>query len=131
MKIEMDIDDFYSKGGHSLFIDRMTAFLGITADKLRIVSVVEGSVIIKYEITLDETTMKSEKIASMTAPKTDENGTVTTPDPCSSVTSGIATAILDGSLDLGLGSEAKVSKLGYACSTVVANDTAYNTTKAT
>jgi hypothetical protein len=128
MKIEMDINDFYAKGGHSLFIDRMSAFLGITTDKLRIVSVVSGSVIVKYEIVLDDETLKSEKIANMTAPTTDVNGTVTTPDPCSGVTSGIATAILDGSLDLGLGDDAKVSKLDYACSKVVENDTVYNTT---
>ena len=44
MKIEMDFDTFYDTNGPMLFIDKMAAFLGIPNDKLRIVSIVEGSV---------------------------------------------------------------------------------------
>lgn len=39
-----------------LFIDKMAAFLGIPNDKLRIVSIVEGSVEIQFEVILDEVT---------------------------------------------------------------------------
>lgn len=56
MKIEMDLDTFYATDGPSLFVDKMAAFLGIPNDKLRIVSIVKGSVEIKYEIILDEVT---------------------------------------------------------------------------
>jgi len=57
--MEMPISDFYASDGPTLFIDRMAAFLGIPNDKMRIVSIVEGSVIIDYEITMDETTKAS------------------------------------------------------------------------
>jgi hypothetical protein len=56
MKIEMDLDTFYSTDGPTLFVDKMAAFLGIPNDKLRIVSITKGSVQIKYEIILDEET---------------------------------------------------------------------------
>jgi len=44
--MEMDINDFYKDDGPTLFIDRIAAFLGIPPNKMRIVSIVEGSVII-------------------------------------------------------------------------------------
>ena len=62
MKIEMDIETFYETNGPMLFIDKMAAFLGIANDKLRIVSIIPGSVKIVYEIILDEETKKAEKI---------------------------------------------------------------------
>jgi hypothetical protein len=39
MKIEMKLDTFYATNGPMNFIDKMTAFLGIPNDKLRIVSI--------------------------------------------------------------------------------------------
>ena len=54
MKIEMALDTFYDTDGPMLFIDKMAAFLGIPNDKLRIVSIVSGSVVIDYEIIMDE-----------------------------------------------------------------------------
>ena len=62
MKIEMDIETFYETNGPMLFIDKMAAFFGIGNDKLRIVSIIPGSVKIVYEIILDEETKKAEKI---------------------------------------------------------------------
>jgi hypothetical protein len=56
MKIEMKLDDFYKLDGPMLFIDNMAAHLGIPNDKLRIVSITEGSVIIDHEIILDDKT---------------------------------------------------------------------------
>jgi hypothetical protein len=44
--MEMNIDDFYKDNGPTLFIDRICAFLGIPPNKMRIISIVEGSVII-------------------------------------------------------------------------------------
>lgn len=40
----------------------ITGYLGITPDKVKIVSIVEGSVIITYEIALDDETRSSEVI---------------------------------------------------------------------
>lgn len=62
MRMEMAIDDFYTNDGPTLFIDSMAAFLGISSDKMRIVSIVEGSVVIDYEITMDEETQESSVI---------------------------------------------------------------------
>lgn len=45
-KMEMDINEFYATDGPTMFIDRICAFLGIPTSKMRIVSIVEGSVII-------------------------------------------------------------------------------------
>ena len=56
----MDIDDFYTNNGEMMFIDKMTTFLGIPSNKLKIVSVIQGSVIIDYEVILDEETKNSE-----------------------------------------------------------------------
>jgi len=105
MKIEMDLDTFYATDGPTLFVDKMAAFLGIPNDKLRIVSIVKGSVKIKYEIILDEVTQKSDTIKQMSAPAattTTEGGAAAKDaDPCGGVSSGIANAISSGALDFG------------------------------
>lgn len=59
LKLEMPLTDFYSTNGPTLFIDRMAAFLGIPNDKLRIVSITEGSVDIRFEIVMDDETRSS------------------------------------------------------------------------
>lgn len=58
----MDLDTFYKTDGPTLFIDKMATFLGISNDKLRVVSIVKGSVKLSFEVVLDETTKKSAKI---------------------------------------------------------------------
>ena len=58
----MSYDDFYKTNGPMLFIDKMAAFLGIPNNKLRIVSIVSGSVIINFEIILDKETLQSATI---------------------------------------------------------------------
>jgi hypothetical protein len=40
----MDIDDFFSKDGETLFIDRIAALLKITVNRIKIVAVYKGSV---------------------------------------------------------------------------------------
>jgi len=125
MKIEMDLDTFYATDGPTLFVDKMAAFLGIPNDKLRIVSIVKGSVQIKYEIILDEETQQSETIKTMTAAAATDssgNGTATkSADPCGGVSSGIANAISSGALDFG----GQVSEMSYACSEPVEDEAAF------
>ena len=41
-----------------LFIDKMAAFLGIPTNKLRIVSIIKGSVVIDFEVILDTETLE-------------------------------------------------------------------------
>jgi len=68
LRVEMDLDTFYATNGPTTFIDKMSAFLGIPPDKLRIVSIVKGSVKIKFEVIMDEETQKAEKIKQLTTP---------------------------------------------------------------
>jgi len=85
LRVEMDFDTFYKTNGPTLFVDRMAAFLGIPNHKLRIVSIVKGSVKIKFEVIMDEETKKSDKIVALTN-TTAANGTSsaanTTKDTC-------------------------------------------------
>jgi len=62
IRMEIPISDFYANNGPTLFIDRMAAFLGIPNDKMRIVSIVEGSTVIDYEIVMDDDTKSSPTI---------------------------------------------------------------------
>jgi len=123
----MPISDFYATDGPTLFIDRMAAFLGIPNDKMRIVSIVEGSVIIDYEITMDETTKASPVVASLSTPaSTDSSSTATSSSSCGGVSSGIAAALASGALNLG----GTVSDMSYSCSKVIESDAAYTATVA-
>ena len=48
------MEDFFADGGTTQFIDRLTASLGIHASTVKIVSVYEGSLIVNYEIFVDD-----------------------------------------------------------------------------
>ena len=48
------MEDFFADGGTTQFIDRLTASLGIHASTVKIVSVYEGSLIVNYEILVDD-----------------------------------------------------------------------------
>lgn len=48
------MDEFYSQGGPTSFIDRVSAALGIHASQMKVVAVYTGSVVVEYEIEADE-----------------------------------------------------------------------------
>lgn len=48
------MDAFFSNGGTTKFIDRLAGSLGIHASTIKIVSVYEGSLVINYEISVDD-----------------------------------------------------------------------------
>jgi hypothetical protein len=52
--MEWTMEDFFADGGTTQFIDRLTASLGIHASTVKIVSVYEGSLIVNYEIFVDD-----------------------------------------------------------------------------
>jgi len=52
--MEWSLEEFFDDGGTTKFIDRLTASLGIHASTVKIVSVYEGSLIINYEISVDD-----------------------------------------------------------------------------
>ena len=61
LKFDTTLDDFYANNGEALFIDKMTAFLGITSDRIRIVTIRQGSVIIDFLIDEKATTTPATK----------------------------------------------------------------------
>ena len=54
VRMEWTMEDFFADGGTTQFIDRLTASLGIHASTVKIVSVYEGSLIVNYEILVDD-----------------------------------------------------------------------------
>lgn len=68
-RFEMDINDFYESDGETLFIDRMAAVLGITTDRIKVVGVYEGSVVVTSFIQPDpsSTTVDNSSSADVSA----------------------------------------------------------------
>jgi hypothetical protein len=54
VRMEWTMEAFFADGGTTSFIDRLTASLGIHASTVKIVSVYEGSLIVNYEISVDD-----------------------------------------------------------------------------
>lgn len=54
VRMEWTMEAFFANGGTTNFIDRLTASLGIHASTVKIVSVYEGSLIVNYEISVDD-----------------------------------------------------------------------------
>lgn len=52
--MEWSLNDFFSNGGTTNFMDRISASLGIHASTVKIVSVYEGSLVVNYEIQNDD-----------------------------------------------------------------------------
>lgn len=52
--MEWTLDQFYSDGGTTKFVDRLAATLGIHSGSIKIVGVYEGSIIMKYDIIIEE-----------------------------------------------------------------------------
>jgi hypothetical protein len=54
VRMEWTMEAFFKDGGTTKFIDRLTGALGIHASNVKIVSVYEGSLIVNYEISVDD-----------------------------------------------------------------------------
>jgi uncharacterized beta-barrel protein YwiB (DUF1934 family) len=54
VRMEWTMEAFFADGGTTNFIDRLTGSLGIHASTVKIVSVYEGSLVINYEISVDD-----------------------------------------------------------------------------
>lgn len=52
--MEWTMDEFFDNGGTTAFVDRVAGSLGIHASEIKVVSVYEGSLVLNYDITLDE-----------------------------------------------------------------------------
>ena len=47
-RIQTTVQEFFNKGGVTKFVDRMCAFLNITTDRLKVVGVFSGSVVVDF-----------------------------------------------------------------------------------
>lgn len=50
LRMDMDINEFYNSNGESDFLTRVALQLGISQDRIKIVGIREGSVVINFEI---------------------------------------------------------------------------------
>ena len=53
VRMEWTMDEFFSSGGTTQFIDRVAGSLGIHASTIKIVSVYEGSLVVNYGVEND------------------------------------------------------------------------------
>lgn len=56
VRLDIDIDSFFSGGGVTSFTDNIAGALGIHASNIKVVSVYEGSVVVDYYIVATTTT---------------------------------------------------------------------------
>lgn len=63
------MDEFFSNGGTTKFIDRVAGSLGIHASTIKVVSVYEGSVVLNYDIVVDDNSAGNAAAAQRTLAK--------------------------------------------------------------
>jgi len=61
VRMEWTMDEFFSAGGTTTFVDRVAGSLGIHASTIKVVSVYEGSVVLNYDIVPDDNEANPEK----------------------------------------------------------------------
>jgi hypothetical protein len=54
VRMEWTMEAFFADGGTTNFVDRLTGALGIHASSVKIVSVYEGSLVVNYELSVDD-----------------------------------------------------------------------------
>lgn len=74
--MEWTLDEFFSGGGTTTFVDRITASLGIHASEVKIVSVYEGSLVINYEVAVPDDDPKALEALSNKQDEMFESGSV-------------------------------------------------------
>jgi len=73
VRMEWTVDAFFSNGGTSTFLDRISGSLGIHASTIKVVSVYEGSLVINYDINVedpaDDSSSSSESASTASTPE--------------------------------------------------------------
>lgn len=59
VRMNWSLDEFYSDGGTTRFVDRLAASLGIDANRVKVVAIYEGSTVVDFVIEADEETSSS------------------------------------------------------------------------
>jgi len=82
VRMEWTLDEFFSGGGTTTFVDRITASLGIHASEVKVVSVYEGSLVVNYEVSVVGDSpaalevLKAKQDAVLNDPDTDLGGPI-------------------------------------------------------
>lgn len=54
VRMEWSVDEFFNNGGTTQFVDRVAGSLGIHASTIKVVSVYEGSLVVNYDINVED-----------------------------------------------------------------------------
>lgn len=54
VRMEWTVNEFFDNGGTTKFIDRVSGALGIHASNIKVVSIYEGSLVINYDIVIED-----------------------------------------------------------------------------
>lgn len=71
VRMEWTMAEFFSGGGTTQFIDRVAGSLGIHASTIKMVSIYEGSVVLNYDITADDSSDAQTTLAKISAKQTE------------------------------------------------------------
>lgn len=52
--MEWSVNEFFDNGGTTAFVDRVSGALGIHASNIKVVSVYEGSLVVNYDIVIED-----------------------------------------------------------------------------
>jgi len=73
VRLEWSLKEFYADGGVTRFVDRLAASLGISANRIKTVTVYEGSVILDFEIISDPKESKDQSKKSLAKSQKPQN----------------------------------------------------------
>jgi len=54
VRMEWSVDEFFDNGGTTAFVDRVSGSLGIHASEIKVVSVYEGSLVVNYDVVIED-----------------------------------------------------------------------------
>jgi len=54
VRMDWSVNEFYDSGGTTAFVDNVAASLSIPASTIKVVSVYEGSLVVNYDIVVDD-----------------------------------------------------------------------------
>ena len=70
VRMEWTMEEFYADGGTTRFVDRLSASLGIDANRIKTVAVYEGSVVVDFIIEAEEGQSTAEATETLAEIKT-------------------------------------------------------------
>lgn len=80
VRMDWTMDEFYSNGGVTSFVDRVSAALGIHASQFKVVAVYTGSVVVDYEITTADSSDSSSSTSELAKIQSNLNTLATSSD---------------------------------------------------